>query len=64
MKKTLRTTLNKLGLKDVAARLLDGKQKTVDVTPATMRNGERSRCAEHTHRDPRRTRWCYSIASS
>lgn len=33
MKKTLRTTLNKLGLKDIAARLLDGKQKTVDVTP-------------------------------
>jgi len=33
MRKTLRQTLQRLGLKDVAARLLDGKQKTVDVTP-------------------------------
>lgn len=33
MKKTLRATLNKMGLKDVAARLLDGKNQTVDVTP-------------------------------
>jgi radical SAM superfamily enzyme YgiQ (UPF0313 family) len=33
MRQSLRQTLNRLGLKDVAARLLDGKQKTVDVTP-------------------------------
>jgi uncharacterized radical SAM protein YgiQ len=33
MRQNLRKTLNRLGLKDVATRLLDGKQKTVDVTP-------------------------------
>jgi hypothetical protein len=33
MRNTLRQTLNRLGLKDIAARLLDSKQQTVDVTP-------------------------------
>jgi uncharacterized radical SAM protein YgiQ len=33
MRQTLRQTLSRLGLKDVATRLLDGKQKAVDVTP-------------------------------
>ncbi len=34
MKKALRASLSRIGLSDMAARLLDGKQKTTDVTPA------------------------------
>ena len=34
MRQALRSTLNKLGLKHIATRLLDEKQKTTDVTPA------------------------------
>jgi uncharacterized radical SAM protein YgiQ len=33
MKAALRKSMARLGLGDIAARLLDGKQKTVDVTP-------------------------------
>ena len=33
MKSALRKSMHRLGLGDIAARLLDGKQKTVDVTP-------------------------------
>jgi hypothetical protein len=33
MRRALRQTLDRLGLKDVSKRLLDGKQATVDVTP-------------------------------
>lgn len=33
MKAALRKSMTRLGLGDMAARLLDGKQKTVDVTP-------------------------------
>jgi hypothetical protein len=33
MKTALRKSMARLGLGDIAARLLDGKQKTVDVTP-------------------------------
>ena len=33
MRQALRSTLNKLGLKHVATRLLDERQKTTDVTP-------------------------------
>jgi hypothetical protein len=33
MKAVLRATLHRLGLKNTAARLLDGRKTTVDVTP-------------------------------
>lgn len=33
MRNSLRQTLHRLGLKDIAGRLLDGKRETIDVTP-------------------------------
>jgi hypothetical protein len=33
MRNSLRQTLHRLGLKDIAGRLLDGKRDTIDVTP-------------------------------
>jgi radical SAM superfamily enzyme YgiQ (UPF0313 family) len=33
MRQALRQTLDRLGLKEISKRLLDGKQPTIDVTP-------------------------------
>ena len=56
MRQTLRQPLNRLGLKEVAARLLDGKQKTVDVTPPPHITpcGQHPKAAQKTF--PKRTR--------
>lgn len=58
MRQTLRQTLNRLGLKDVAARLLDGNQKTVDVTPPPHitpcgQNAKKANKFSPKHRRPR-----------
>src|SRR5215207_6941220 len=57
MRTLLRGTLNKLGLKSIATRLLDEPQKTTDVTPPphiTPLGQGQNRDQEHKHTSVRR----------